>query len=60
LAELAGEANFTDVTFCAPATETRFAALIGADILSKEHEPTPDAPHTVILEAAKPAQDGRR
>ena len=53
LLELATEAKFAEVTFCAPATETRFPNLIGHDILSKEFEPTPDAPHTVVLEAVK-------
>jgi hypothetical protein len=53
LSELAAEADFTDVCFRAPARETGFPNLIDADVLSKEDEPTPDAPHTLIMEAVK-------
>lgn len=55
LAELARDANFGEVGFCAPAFETNFPSLIDQRVLSKEEESTPDAPHTLILEATKPS-----
>ena len=58
LAELAGDASFSSVMFSAPATQTHHPGVIDESVLSREHEPTPDAPHTVILEAVKPLQIG--
>jgi predicted SAM-dependent methyltransferase len=55
LAELAGDAKFSNVRFCAPAIETDYPQLIDEHVLGKEYEPTPEAPHTIILEAVKRA-----
>lgn len=59
LTELASDARFDNVVFCAPAIETNYPALIDQRILSKEEEPTTNAPYTLILEAVKPAVHGR-
>jgi len=53
LEELLADAGFADVRTCAPGVETGSPELIGADVLTKEPEPTPDAPHTLIVEARK-------
>jgi predicted SAM-dependent methyltransferase len=54
LEELLGDAGFINTRACAPVTETSSPALIGAEVLGKESENTPEAPHTLILEARKP------
>jgi predicted SAM-dependent methyltransferase len=53
LQELAGAAGFTDVVRCAPIRETHHRQLFG-DVLDKEFEPTPDVPHTLLIEAQRP------
>lgn len=55
LQEIAGAAGFADLHVCKPAAETRFPALIDEQVLMKESESTPDAPHTLIVEAQKAA-----
>ena len=54
LQELAGAAGFTNVARCAPIRETNHPKMFG-DVLGKEFEPTPDTPHTILIEAQKPA-----
>lgn len=54
LEELATDAGFQRIVFCAPATQTAHGAVIGEDVLGTEHEPTPADPHTLIMEAVKP------
>jgi SAM-dependent methyltransferase len=54
LAELAEGAGFRDVRRCAASTETHHPDLVGPDVLSRESEPTPEAPHTLLIEAVKP------
>jgi predicted SAM-dependent methyltransferase len=53
LEEMAAESHFANVAFCAPAMQTNHPTLIGSEILERESEPTPDAPHTLIMEAQK-------
>lgn len=53
LTELAAEARFSHIAFCAPATQTNYPHMIGGEILGLEAESTPEAPHTVIMEARK-------
>lgn len=55
LEEVARAAGFTDLYFCKPVTETHFPELIDEQIFRKESEPTPDAPHTLIVEGQKSA-----
>ena len=54
LEELLQDAGFVDIRSCLPVTETGSPNLIGAEVLGTESENTPDAPHTLILEARKP------
>ncbi len=54
LTELASDAKFENIAFCAPVIETNHPSLIDERVLSNEHEPTPNATHTLILEAIKP------
>ena len=53
LSELARAAAFQNIGFCVPVIQTGYPGLIDEAVLSKEHESTFDAPHTVILEAMK-------
>ncbi len=55
LEELLSDAGFERAHVCAPARETTAPELIGPEVLSREYESTPAAPHTLILEARKPA-----
>ncbi|MDQ3524008.1 MAG: methyltransferase domain-containing protein [Chloroflexota bacterium] len=55
LDELLREAGFDEVVVCRPVEETNHPAMFDAQVLGKEHESTPDAPHTLIVEARKPA-----
>lgn len=59
LTELASDANFANVVFCAPVSETSHPSLIDEHVLGKEEESSPNAPHTLIMEAVKPAVHGR-
>lgn len=54
LEELALDAGFEAITFCSPVTQTRHVSVIDEKILGTESEPTPSAPHTLIMEAVKP------
>jgi SAM-dependent methyltransferase len=54
LDELMTDAGFTAIRECAPIAETSAPALIDEAVLKTEFESTPDAPHTLIVEARKP------
>ena len=54
LRELAGNAGFRSLSRCQPVTETNFPDLFDQKVLNNEWESTPDAPHTLIVEAEKP------
>ena len=45
--------------FRAPVSETNHPALIDEHVLCKEEESSPNAPHTLIMEAVKPTVHGR-
>ena len=53
LEELAGDSGLTFIGICKPMVETSFPDIIDAQVLATEHEPTPDAPRTLIIEARK-------
>ena len=59
LTELAEGAGFRDVRRCQPNRETHFPELMGPDVLQREVEPTPEAPHTLLIEAVKPGGTAR-
>jgi len=52
LSELLGEAGFDAITFRAPIIDTGYADLLN-DALTGEWESTPEAPHTLMVEAIK-------
>jgi predicted SAM-dependent methyltransferase len=52
--EIASATGFIDAHRCKPVTETAYPNLIGKEVLSREYEDTPEAPHTLIFEARKP------
>jgi predicted SAM-dependent methyltransferase len=55
LTELADDAGFEQISFCDSATRTNYPIIFDKDVLGKEgDEPTPEAPHTLIIEARKP------
>lgn len=54
LNELAREVGFSDVRVCKPVTETFYPEFIDSDVFSKEYEDTPEAPHSLMIEARKP------
>lgn len=54
LTEIATATGFINVTRCDPTIETHHPHWIEAEVLSQEHESTPDAPHTLLIEAEKP------
>jgi predicted SAM-dependent methyltransferase len=53
LGELLSDAGFEGIAFRAPATDTGYPERL-ADALSGESEPTPESPHTLLVEAVKP------
>jgi SAM-dependent methyltransferase len=55
LTEIATGAGFQGLTRCAPKTETRHPHWIDEAVLGLEWESTPSTPHTLLLEADKPA-----
>jgi predicted SAM-dependent methyltransferase len=55
LAELLGDAGFEQPVKCLPAKETGYPELFG-DCLATEWESDYDCPHTLIVEARKPAR----
>lgn len=55
LTELAADAGFEHVSFCAPVTQTNFPEIFEAPVLAKEWESSPDCPHTLVMEARKPS-----
>jgi hypothetical protein len=58
LMELLTEAHFINVRRCLPVSETFHGHLIDQAVLAKEWESTPDTPHTLLVEAEKPARAG--
>lgn len=54
LQELMEDAGFSRVSEVAPARETSNPTLIDDSVLALEDEPTPDCPHTLLMEAYKP------
>lgn len=55
LTEVATAAGFAEIRFCKPIKETNFPQWINEAVLSKEWESCEDCPHTILLEARKPA-----
>jgi len=53
LEELLTGAGFVNIRPCRPVTETFHPQLIDEPVLSTEWENTPDAPHTLLVEAEK-------
>jgi predicted SAM-dependent methyltransferase len=53
LREIAQGAGFVDVRRCAPITETSHGDLF-SEAMRTEYEPTPEFPHTILVEADKP------
>ncbi|HUJ10276.1 MAG TPA: methyltransferase domain-containing protein [Verrucomicrobiae bacterium] len=54
LQELASQIGFVDIHQCRPITDTAYPLLIDNQLLSSEYENTPEAPHTLLVEAKKP------
>lgn len=54
LEEIATAVGFVEITPRAAASETGFPSLFDAAVLALESEPTPESPHTLVIEAAKP------
>lgn len=54
LHEIASNVGFRDVECRAPAAETAYADWFDSAVLATEREPTPEAAHTLIVEARKP------
>ncbi|HKI37786.1 MAG TPA: methyltransferase domain-containing protein [Gemmataceae bacterium] len=55
LGEVAGETGFTEVRPCLPGKETGYPHLIDDQVLDKEQCDPSDLPHTLVIEARKPA-----
>lgn len=55
LRELAEGAGFTGIETVKPITETHHPSLFDSAVLALEWESTPDSPHTLLIEARKPA-----
>ena len=53
LEELARAAGFESIRCCRPRLETSYSTLIDTAVLQSEWEVTPDAPHTLVVEAMK-------
>lgn len=53
LQEVALQAGFGELKLCLPVTETHFPELIDAAVLALESEPTPECPHTILVEGQK-------
>ena len=54
LEEIAGEAGFDSLKPCLPASQTNYPEIIDQSVLALEYEPTPECPHTLIVEGQKP------
>jgi hypothetical protein len=54
LTELALGAGFEEVLVCVGGRDTGREDFISKEVLSTEHEPTPNAPKTLLIEANKP------
>jgi hypothetical protein len=55
LQELASDAGFTDIHFCAPVRETVY---FDEDVLRIEYEDDQEYPHSILIEARKPGPAG--
>lgn len=55
LQELAQQSGFENISFCKPVNETNYPNLIDELVTRSEDESTPRCPHTILLEAQKPA-----
>lgn len=56
LDEIATAAGFGDIAQQAASATTGFPSLFDAAVLALEYEPTPESPHTLVIEAVKPRQ----
>jgi predicted SAM-dependent methyltransferase len=56
LKELLKTSGFKNIILCNSVIQTHCPNIIGDDVLEKEHESTPDCPHTIIVEATKRIQ----
>lgn len=56
LSEICTGAGFVNIRQCIPKTQTFHAKWIDAKLLEMEWELTPDAPHTLLVEAEKPGK----
>lgn len=54
LEELADDAGFEGIRLCSPAKDTGFPSSFDGTVLGTESEKTPECPHTLVVEAAKP------
>ena len=54
LEELAADAGFIKITQCRPVVESRHTDMVEKRVLAMENEPTPEVPHTLVIEADKP------
>ena len=54
LTEIATAAGFADVAACVPKTQTNYPRLFDEAVIGNEWEPTPEVPHTLLVEARKP------
>jgi predicted SAM-dependent methyltransferase len=52
--ELLEDAAFVDITRRAPGLDTGYPDIVDSRVLALEQESTPEAPHTLLLEARKP------
>ena len=55
LEELLTDAGFIDVAVCMPGRDTSAPQWIDQQVFDKEPESTPEAPHTLLVEARRPA-----
>ena len=55
LREIAEGVGFIEFSVCSPVVETNYPSVFDDLVLGKEYEGTPEAPHTILIEAQKPA-----
>ncbi|MBF0153440.1 MAG: methyltransferase domain-containing protein [Magnetococcales bacterium] len=56
LEELLIDVGFDAIRSAAPVTLTHHPDRFGPEVLDREHETTPEAPHTLVMEAVKPGK----
>jgi SAM-dependent methyltransferase len=54
LQEIADQTGFVSFRVCSPVAETSYPEIFDEVVLGKEYEGTPEAPHTIMIEAVKP------